>query len=52
LFNIRTRSQAIVNQHILNDSIYYRTRYEICFCDVYEDCWTSSGEAVKESTCK
>lgn len=52
LFKIKTPSQGIVNLHILNDSIYNRTHYEICFCDVYGDCWTSSGRAVKESVCE
>lgn len=27
-------------------------RFEICYCSIYEDCWTSKGLEVGESDCK
>ncbi len=27
-------------------------RFQICFCSIYEDCWTSKGLKVVESECK
>jgi hypothetical protein len=26
--------------------------YEICYCSVFNDCWTSKGTVITESTCK
>lgn len=26
--------------------------YEICYCSIYKDCWTSKGLDVSESTCE
>jgi hypothetical protein len=27
-------------------------RFEVCFCSIYQDCWTSKGLKVVESECK
>lgn len=31
--------------------LYYRIQYEICYCSVYGDCWTSIRKKVVESRC-
>jgi hypothetical protein len=36
------------------DSLFYarKTEFEICFCSIYNDCWTSKGLKVEESACE
>ncbi len=38
-------------RHKLPSDIYRRTSYEICYCSIYGDCWTSQGFNVVKSRC-
>jgi hypothetical protein len=31
--------------------VYNRTKFDICFCDIYNSCWTSSGSEVRDDSC-
>lgn len=35
----------------IDKSIYTRIEYEICYCSIYEECWTSVGLRVVEGRC-
>lgn len=36
----------------ISSNVYDRTSYEICFCNIYGECWTSTGFEVAESKCE
>ncbi|WP_276369345.1 hypothetical protein [Chryseolinea sp. H1M3-3] len=38
-------------RHLLPSDLYRRTSYEICYCSIYGDCWTSQGFNVVKSRC-
>lgn len=35
----------------LPPNVFARTQYEICYCSIYGDCWTSKGLTVVEDEC-
>jgi hypothetical protein len=35
----------------IDRTIYRRIEYEICYCSIYDECWTSKGLQVVESSC-
>lgn len=44
-------NNGVIGNKLLADKVFTRTKYEICFCSIYGDCWTSKGLSVVEDTC-
>ncbi|MGC3943815.1 MAG: hypothetical protein QM762_04610 [Chryseolinea sp.] len=47
LFRVSKSKQLTV----LTPEVYKRTKFDICYCDIYGSCWTSHGAEVTKGGC-
>jgi hypothetical protein len=51
-FKVFQIGDLILAKKIDSAFYYHKTKFEICYCSIYNDCWTSKGLKIEESTCE